>query len=158
MACAKQLANRFREVLFTGTLIANTNYKQELTDVSYAIAFTKIANLNTIGLLTFHINYYIAGVLQVLEGGTLDIKDRYSFDMPPTTSPEAWQQLVNDLFTNAERFAILVEQLSDKQLNSFFVKETYGTYARNIEVMVEHCYYHLGQIVLIKKLINDYTD
>ena len=55
--------------------------------------------------------------------------------------------------TNAETFANHVENLSDEQLNTSFVKEDYGTYRKNIEMMIEHCYYHLGQVSLIKKMI-----
>jgi len=43
--------------------------------------------------------------------------------------------------------------MPDKKLNEIFVNEKYGTYLRNIEAVIEHSYYHLGQIVLIKKLI-----
>ena len=46
-------------------------------------------------------------------------------------------------------------QLSDEQLNEGFVEEQYGNYFRNILGMNEHSYYHLGQIVLLKKLIRE---
>lgn len=29
-----------------------------------------------------------------------------------------------------------------------------GTFLRNMDAMIEHAYYHLGQIVLIKKLLH----
>ena len=31
--------------------------------------------------------------------------------------------------------------------------EKYGTYYRNFHGLIEHAHYHLGQIVLIKKLV-----
>jgi hypothetical protein len=34
-----------------------------------------------------------------------------------------------------------------------FVNEKYGSLQRNIDAMIEHSYYHLGQIVLIRKII-----
>ncbi|MGJ8593340.1 MAG: hypothetical protein ACSHXF_12375 [Aquaticitalea sp.] len=43
--------------------------------------------------------------------------------------------------------------MPDSQLNAVFVDAKYGTYLRNIDGMIEHSYYHLGQIVLIKKLL-----
>ena len=43
--------------------------------------------------------------------------------------------------------------ITDEKLEEIFVNEKYGTYKRNIEGMIEHCYYHLGQISLIKKMI-----
>jgi hypothetical protein len=45
--------------------------------------------------------------------------------------------------------------MPEEKLNQVFVDEKYGTYQRNIDAMIEHAYYHLGQIVLIKKMIND---
>jgi hypothetical protein len=34
-----------------------------------------------------------------------------------------------------------------------FIDEKYGTFLRNIEGVIEHSYYHLGQISLIRKMI-----
>jgi hypothetical protein len=31
--------------------------------------------------------------------------------------------------------------------------EQYGTWQRNLEAVIEHSYYHLGQIILIRKMI-----
>lgn len=42
---------------------------------------------------------------------------------------------------------------NDEKLDSTFAGENYGIYQRNIEGIIEHSYYHLGQIVLTKKII-----
>ncbi|MFN5091169.1 MAG: hypothetical protein ACK5F6_14290 [Bacteroidota bacterium] len=47
-----------------------------------------------------------------------------------------------------------LEEMDENTLNSIFVKKEYGTYYFNINTLIEHSYYHLGQIVLIKKLIS----
>ena len=151
MSMSQQLADRFREVMLNGTWIANTNYHKQLRDLNWQQATTKVNSYNTIALLTFHINYYVEGVLSVLQGGELTIRDKFSFDAPELTSEEDWQNLKDSLFTNSEAFAKEVEQLSDEQLQQAFVKKAYGSYQRNIEGMIEHCYYHLGQVSLIKK-------
>jgi uncharacterized damage-inducible protein DinB len=150
-----QLANRFKEVLLNGKWIANTNFKDQLSNVSWEHATKKIGSLNTIAALAYHINYYISGILDVFEGGELVIKDKYSFDMPEIKSKEDWDHLLNEIWTNAEHFATHVENMTDEELEDFFVKEEYGTYRRNIEGVIEHCYYHLGQISLIKKMIQE---
>lgn len=155
MSTTLQLAKRFREVLLDGLWIANTNFKDQLSDVSWERATTKIGSLNTIAMLTFHIDYYIAGLINVFEGGDLEIRDRYSFDVPPVESQEQWETLVNKLFSDVEKFADLLEQMPDAKMNESFVDEKYGTYLRNIDGMIEHCYYHLGQITLIKKLLTN---
>ncbi len=148
-----QIAKRFREVILNGKWIANTNFKEQISDLTWQQATTQVGNLNTIAVLTFHLDYYIAGVLQVLEGGSLDIRDKFSFDMPPIQSEADWNALRQKLFTDAERFATAVEQLTDAQLDEGFVKVEYGDYRRNIDGIIEHSYYHFGQVVLIKKMI-----
>jgi len=148
------LADRLREVYLSGTWIANTNYKKILLDVDKEMALTKVGNLNTIAKLTFHINYYLKGLLQVLDGGALEIQDKFSFDLPTMATEEDWQALVNDLERNAEKFIDRVEAMTEEELLSPFVEEKYGTYLRNLEGVIEHSYYHLGQMVLIKKQIN----
>ena len=153
MGNSKQLANRVREVLLNGKWIANTNYKHSLSSLSWEQAITKIDSLNTIAALTYHINYYTAGVLNVFEGGKLEIRDKYSFDVPEIKSQEDWEKLLNEKWSTVEKFAKHVELMSDEQLAANFVNEKYGTYQRNIEGVIEHGYYHLGQIVLIKKMI-----
>jgi len=149
----KILSDRFREVMLNGTWIANTNFKDQLSQVSCRQATSKVGELNTIANLTFHINYYIAGVLQVLNGGSLDIRDKFSFDCPSISTAEEWETMKNDLYKNADLFAAAVEVLPGEKLDEGFIDEKYGTYLRNIEGMIEHCYYHLGQVVLIRKMI-----
>ncbi|WP_353777580.1 DinB family protein [Winogradskyella sp. 3972H.M.0a.05] len=153
MKTSVELANRFREVILNGRWIANTNYKHLLEDINLEQATKKVGNLNTIAALTFHINYYIEGVLNVFKGGDLEIRDKYSFDFPELTSEFDWEALKTRLFNNSKAFASHVEQMSTEQLNAVFVDEKYGTYQRNIEGIIEHSYYHLGQVSLIKKLV-----
>ncbi|WP_108868471.1 DUF1572 family protein [Aquimarina aquimarini] len=155
MKRTKQIADRFREVLLDGLWIANTNYKKQLLNLSWKEATTKIGSLNTIAVLTYHINYYIAGVLHVVKGGELEIRDKYSFDLPRITSQQQWIQLLTDMWDNAEQFAEKIEQMPDSKLDEVFVDPKYGTYLRNIEGMIEHSYYHLGQIVLLHKMITE---
>lgn len=148
-----EIANRFREVILNGTWIANTNFKAQLTDLNWELATTKIGDLNTIAALTSHIHYYISGLLNVFSGGSLDIKDKYSYDFPPIKSQNEWDQILTQFWTDGEKFVYLVEQLPENKLNEIFVDEKYGTYQRNIECLIEHSYYHLGQIVLLKKIL-----
>ena len=150
----KQIAKQFRESQLNGTWIA-TNLKSEIADLSWQQATTKIGSLNTIAALTFHLNYYVAGLIQVFEGGSLDIRDKYSFDCPPIESQADWEQLREKSFADAERFAELVEKMPDKKLSAGFVDIRYGDYRRNIHGVIEHTYYHLGQIVLMKKLVEE---
>lgn len=151
MNSTKAIADRFREVILNGTWIANTNYKNQLSGLDWKIATVKVDSLNTIAILAQHVHYYINGVKAVLKGGALDVKDKYAFDFPPLQSQDQWNSFLETFWRDAEEFASLVEQMPEAKLADIFVEEKYGTYGRNIEAMIEHSYYHLGQIVLLKK-------
>lgn len=155
MNLAPQIAKQFREVYLNGTWVATTNLKAQLSDVTWEEATTKVGNLNTLAALAFHVNYYVSGILNVLKGGSLDIRDKYSFDMPPVESQEDWEKLLDKMWSDGEAFASLVEQMPDEKLGAGFVEEKYGNYYRNILAMIEHSYYHLGQVVLLKKMIRE---
>ncbi|WP_299256207.1 DinB family protein [uncultured Aquimarina sp.] len=155
MTKSELIANRLREVLLNGTWIANTNYKQQIESMTWQQANQKIETLNTIAILTYHINYYLGGILNVFIGGKLEIKDKFSFDMPPVTSETDWKNLISEFLTNAEEFILQIEKMDDQKLDEIFIDQKYGTYLRNIEGFIEHSYYHLGQISLIKKLITE---
>lgn len=153
MESSVDLANRFREVILDGRWIANTNYKDQLSPVTFEQATTQIGTFNSLAALAFHVNYYLGGILNVFEGGELEIKDKYSFDLPPLESAEDWNKLLTSFWDNAEKFAAHVESFSEEKLAEPFVLEKYGSYRRNIEGFIEHSYYHLGQVSLLKKMI-----
>lgn len=158
MKIAFSLAGRLREVLLNGHWIANTNYKEQLLSINWQQATQKIDDLNTIAALTYHINYYLSGLLNAFENGTLEIRDQFSFDLPGIKSEAEWQKLVTDFLNNSEKFAGRIEQMDDHLLDKPFVEEKYGNYLRNIEGVIEHSYYHLGQISLIRKMILQHTN
>jgi hypothetical protein len=152
MNLAPQLAKHFRELYFGGNW-TSVNMKDSLENVTWTQANTKIGSLNTIAVLVFHTNYYVAAVLKVLQGGLLEAKDKYSFDLPAIRSAEDWQQLLDKSWTDARNFADAVEHLPEAKLEEIFADEKYGSYYRNIQGVIEHTHYHLGQVVILKKLV-----
>ncbi|WP_223265797.1 DUF1572 domain-containing protein [Vicingus serpentipes] len=147
------MSNRLKEILTEGKWVLGTNFKEQIVNLNWKQATQKVEDYNTIADLTFHIDYYLDGMIKVFKGGTLDIRDKFSFDSPPITSEQDWKNLVNKFCFDSEEFIELVYKMSDKEIMSDFVDKQYGTYYRNIDVMIEHTYYHLGQILLLKKRI-----
>lgn len=127
--------------------------KEHLADVTWQQATTKVYSFNTIAALAYHVHYYVGAILQVLGGGPLDAKDKYSFDHPPIQSQEDWDNLLGKIWADAEKFAALIEQMPEEKLWEDFSENKYGNYYRNIHGIIEHAHYHLGQIVLIKKIL-----
>jgi len=152
MTFSAQLADDIRRLHFGKSWVA-TDLKTQLADVSWEEAQTKVHSLNSILALTYHIHYYFAGVLEVLRGGDLTIRDKFSYDHPPIHSQEDWETLQALVWEVAETFAKEVELLGEDKLKSLMAEEKYGTWFRNVLVILEHAQYHLGQIVLLKKII-----
>jgi hypothetical protein len=149
-----QIATHFRQLHFGGNW-TSVNLKDTLSDIGWQQATTKIHSLNTIAVLVFHINYYVSEVLKVLNGAPLEAHDKFSFACPPINSQEEWDKLLDKTWADAENFAALVEQLPESKLRETFAGEKYGNYYRNIHGIIEHTHYHLGQIVLLKKILSE---
>lgn len=152
-----QLAKNFRGVYFGGNWTAS-NLKENLKDVTWKQATTQVYSFNTIARLAFHIHYYVSAVKKVLEGGPLVAKDALSFNHPNFESEEEWQSFLSNIWDEGEAFAQLIEELPERKLWDILIDEKYGNFHRNLHGIVEHTHYHLGQIVLIKKLLLENKD
>jgi hypothetical protein len=152
MYISSNLASHFKAV-FTGGNWTTTNLKETLSDVSFQQANVKLQGLNSIVALVYHINYFVDALEQVLEGKQLEAHDKFSFDHPLISSQEEWKFFVQEVLSKAEKVASLISALPDERLSEHFFIEKYGSYYRNLTGVIEHTHYHLGQIVIIKKLI-----
>ena len=151
MKTPAQIAQQIRQVHFGGNWAA-PSLKEQLKDLTWKQATAQLYSLNAIVTLVYHMNYYVKAVSEVLEGKPLNAKDKYSFDHPPIKSEKDWQQVLDIAWTDAEKFADLVEELAEEKLWEEF-HDKYGNYYRNIHGVIEHIHYHLGQIALIKKIL-----
>ena len=152
MKTTQQIAKNFREV-YVGGNWTDSSLKKQIETIDWQQATTKVHDFNTIATLVFHMTYYVTAALQVLKGKPLVAKDKYSFDHPPINSEQDWQQFLEKIWIEVEEFALLTERLPDKKLMENFSDEKYGNYYRNLHGIIEHTHYHLGQIVLLKKLL-----
>ncbi|NND62674.1 MAG: DUF1572 domain-containing protein [Flavobacteriaceae bacterium] len=154
MNTSAHIAKNLREVYLSGNWTAS-NLKSQLKDVNWKEATTQYSNLNSIATLVHHMTYYVTAVAAVLKGGVLNAKDELSFDHPPIENETDWQAFLTNIFNEVEGFADLVEQLPESKLWETFEDDKYGNYYRNLQGIVEHCHYHLGQIAIIKKLLKE---
>ena len=152
MTLPSQIAKHLREVYFGGNW-TSSNFKDNLADLSWEQAATQVYSFNSIVTLLYHTHYYIDVVIKVMQGEPLDAKDKYSFEHPPVRSQEDWEKLLDTTWADAEKLATMIEQLPETKLWEDFWDKKYGNYYRNFNGIIEHLHYHLGQIVLIKKIL-----
>ncbi len=146
------IAKNLEDLHFGGNWTA-VNLKDTLTGVHWKDTNRKVASLHSIAELVYHINYFIAVVNRVLQGHPLEGKDAVSFDVPEIRCNEDWEALLQKVWNDARIFSNLAKDLPDSKLTEIFGEEKYGTYQRNLYGLIEHSHYHLGQIVLVKKLL-----
>ena len=152
MNISQQISKHFKEVHYGGNWTA-VNLKDVLSDVNFIEADTKIGTFNTIATLVFHLNYYISIIIPVLKGEPLIGSDELSFKNSLLNSELEWQNRIPPLFKEVDECAALIEMVSETNYNQPFTDEKYGNYLRNLLGVIEHTHYHLGQIVMIKKII-----
>ena len=152
MSLIKHISAQINDLFFGPNWVASS-FKENLKDINWKQATTKIDSFNTIVGLVYHTNYYIKAFLMVIRENNLKASDKYSFDHPPIQSQEDWEKLVATLWKDAEDFAQIVAQFPEEKLWDDFWENKYGDYYKNIQGIIEHSYYHLGQIVLIKKML-----
>lgn len=152
MNLSAQLAKHIREAHFGGNWTCS-NVKDNLHGLTWQQVTTQVHSFNTIATLTFHINYFVVAILDVLQGRPLTSNDKFSFSHPPVACQEDWEKMREKTLADAELFASLVEQMPESKLWEDFTDKKYGSYYRNIHGIIEHTHYHLGQIALVKKLL-----
>jgi len=152
MTLTSQLATHIRST-YTGGNSTGVCLKDAIDSITTEEAVTGIFGLNTIAALVYHIHYYVAVLALVLEGGPLEGRDEDSFLLPPVRNRTDWDNLLDTAFSGAERLASLVEAMPESRLEEPFVEPRYGTWYRNVAGVVEHANYHMGQIMLIRKIL-----
>ncbi|RTQ53462.1 DinB family protein [Hymenobacter gummosus] len=146
-----ELARHQRAVYFGGNW-TSVNLQATLADVSWREATTLRPGFNTIAALLYHVDYHTGAVLGGLRGGPLTAKDAYTFNLPPVQSAGDWDALRQQAGRQAESLAALIEQLPESRLDEDLTDPKHGSYYRNLQGLVEHAH-HLGQMVLLKKLL-----
>ncbi len=154
MSLSKQLSQHLHQVYFGGNW-TTVNYHDVLADVSWHEAIKSPKEMNTIATLVQHTFYYTQALKRVLKGEPLAAKDELSFTHPKIENEEDWLTFKNYLFKDVEDTVHTLANFSDEYWNNWFEEEKYGTYHRNVMGIIEHLHYHLGQLVMIKKLIRN---
>ena len=129
------------------------NAEQALQDISAETATKRInANHLNIAELTAHLVCWNNVIAKRLGGVNYTPPVEEDFPVINELSDEQWQIMKQDFFNS---FEILVNALSQKEdisLDQPIFEEATSVY-RNVHGQVSHLHYHLGQIVLLKKVL-----
>lgn len=148
---SRRIAKQFRSIYIDGTR-TYPSFQDQLTDVDWEMAIARIGGIQNIATLTHQLGLLVKEGIDLMEGKDPEEESDTVLN-PPFAGANAWHHYKVSVIREGESFAQLLEQLPDHQLWQMYGSAEYGTYYENLYGIVEKTYYHLGQIVLIKKLI-----
>jgi len=139
--------------VFEGGNWTDVNFKDTLKDINYKEATTVTkASYNTIAALVYHTCFYNEVVLKRLQGVNPSINEKNGFDLPPIKNEDDWKHLVQRCFQSAYDLAAAVKKIPEEKLSELTITG-HSTHYKALHGVAEHAHYHLGQIVLLKKLV-----
>jgi len=145
------IAKHLKELYF-GKNWTGAAFPDVMEGIDWRMATKQREGLNSIATLVCHMHFYVIAIIDGLNNATSLPPDNESFKTPPIDSEEDWIELKQQSLDAVTKLLELLHQLPDSKLPEVFVKEEYGSYYRNIQGMIEHTHYHLGQIMMLKKL------
>lgn len=147
-----QISEHLSDVI-EGDNWTGVNIMDSLQDVTVQEACLQTkASPNTIASLVHHLIYWNRVIIQRINGVKVNVPDINGFDVPSLTSEEDWTDLKNELLASAHELTDAIRTVDEKRLPEPIVRDHSSTY-KNLQGSVEHLHYHLGQIVILKKLI-----
>ena len=152
MNITSQIAQALLEVTEGGNW-TDSNVADTIKDVSVEEATHRTeASPNTIASLIHHLSYWNRVMIQRINGIKVDIPDSNGFDMPVLRTDQDWGNLKKDHFASAKELADVIVTVDATRLEQPIL-EGYSSVYKNLQGTVEHIHYHLGQILIVKKLV-----
>ncbi len=148
---AKHLHELFFGNSWTGS---HCNITTQLEGITWKQATQQVEGFNSIATLLYHLSYYVTIQKGVLLGEGLNGSDKESFETPSVTDEASWDSLKQHVFKDVDVVCGLLQEFPEDQLQNDFDVPKYGSNLRNFMGLLEHSYYHLGQIVLLKKMVS----
>jgi len=154
MTTASQIAQHYRE-FYRGKNWTWVWFEEVIKDITWEEATQKIGSFNSIAVLVYHMHYYVRLQSHVLNAGSMEGYDMDPFNAPAIRSATDWEAMLANVYAEGEAFTSMIEGFSDERLEEIFLEKRYGSIYRNLHGNMEHMHYHLGQIVLLKKMIRE---
>lgn len=141
--------------LYDGDPWLGVNWMDTLKTISAEKACTRIAeDRNTIWEIVNHVTLWRRNVWRRIQGEVNTTPD-HNYILPVTdVSEEAWQRSLQELKDTQQQWLDLLESYDENQYSNIYPNNQM-TYYEHIHGILQHDAYHLGQIVLLSKLMED---
>ncbi len=152
MSESKRISNLYQSI-YNGNPWLEVTLSHTLENVTAEQAYRKInPNLNTIWEIVNHLIQWRRNILQRMQGETIVTPDHNYFVPVLDPSEAAWAQSLQTLAKSQEAWNAFFEDFNDEDLAKIYANNGH-TYYEHIHGIIQHDVYHLGQIVILKKML-----
>lgn len=122
-----------------------------LETISAETAAKKTNPWNSIWEITNHIISWRENVLQRVQGSIKNAPPDNYFTAVKYQSEQAWQNTLQNLKNSQENWIGFLKKMNEADLEKIY-PDNNASYYHNIQGIVQHDAYHLGQIILLAKM------
>jgi len=153
MSESKRVSNLYQSI-YNGNPWLEVTLADTLKDVTAAQAYKKInPNLNTIWEIVNHLIQWRRNILRRVQGEIITTPDHNYFVPILDSSEPAWEQSLQSLAKSQELWSACLSDFNDADFEKIDQNNNHNFY-EDIHGIIQHDVYHLGQIVILKKLLN----
>ncbi len=142
------------EKLYSKEPWIDINLLDTLSNITIKQATNRIGNCNTIWEIVVHIIEWRVNVIKRLKGEIIITPDNNYFTENEDKSTKNWNNTLQLLDNSQKEWISFLEWYDTKNLNKKYTTNQM-THYEHVQGILQHDSYHLGQIVLLLKLINE---
>lgn len=141
------------EDLFSGDPWLDVNLMDTIDGIPARQASRRIApGRNTIREILHHVVQWRMTVLQRIQGEEVSSPD-HNYLLPIEDSSEAgWEETIDQLKRSQEKWTYFLRTWDQKEFDTVYPGNKM-TYYEHVQGILQHDSYHLGQVVLLSKLV-----
>ncbi|PWB26962.1 DinB family protein [Flavobacterium sp. HTF] len=152
MSESKRISNLYQSI-YNGNPWLEVTLADTLENITASQAYKKInPNLNTIWEIVNHLIQWRRTILSRVQGEIVNAPDHNYFVPVLDSSEAAWEQSLQSLAKSQELWNAFFENFDDADFAKIYASNNH-TYYEHIHGIIQHDVYHLGQIVILKKLL-----
>lgn len=152
MNITQHIAEHIKQI-YEGNNWTSVSILETIKNVGWQQAQQKTAaSANTIASLLHHLFYWNEIIMQRAEGKNPAIPESNGFDVHVFENESDWNALKEKTHESFLQLADVVKNFPAEKLEETYAADK-SSYYKNFQGIVEHAHYHLGQMVILKKLI-----
>lgn len=152
MKITNLIAMHIKEV-YEGNNWTDVNIADTIKDINWRQAQQQTTgSSNTIASLLHHLYYWNGILMQRINGINPSIPDANGYDVGELKNENDWNTLKEKTHQSFIQLADAVKTFPEEKLSEPYAAGK-SSYYKNFQGIVEHAHYHLGQMVILKKLL-----